>query len=51
MDLKGTLKAGSRLMKVLGWHETLGHARRILDVAALYADLDAAGRANPGQSS
>lgn len=39
MDLEATLKAGSRLVKVLGWHESLGHAARILDVAALYADL------------
>lgn len=42
VDLKATLKAGSRLVKVIGWHESLGHAARILDVAALYADLDAA---------
>ena len=40
VDLKGTLKAGSRLIKVLAWHESLGHARRILDLAALYAGLD-----------
>jgi glyceraldehyde 3-phosphate dehydrogenase len=40
VDLMGTMKAGSRMIKVLGWHETLGHARRILDVAGLYADLD-----------
>ena len=44
VDLKGTLKAGSRMIKVLAWHESLGHARRILDLAALYAGLDA-GRA------
>ena len=42
VDLKGTLKAGSRLIKVLAWHESLGHARRILDLAALYGGLDAA---------
>jgi glyceraldehyde 3-phosphate dehydrogenase len=41
VDLKGTLKAGSRLIKVLAWHESLGHARRILDLATLYAGLDA----------
>ena len=40
-DLKGTLRAGERLVKLLAWHESLGHARRILDLAALYADLDA----------
>ncbi|MCY4563225.1 MAG: glyceraldehyde-3-phosphate dehydrogenase [Gammaproteobacteria bacterium] len=42
VDLKGTLKAGSKLIKVLAWHESLGHARRILDLAALYAGLDGA---------
>ena len=41
VDLKGTLKAGSKLVKVLAWHESLGHARRILDLVALYAGLDA----------
>jgi glyceraldehyde 3-phosphate dehydrogenase len=48
MDLEATIKAGSSLVKVIGWHETLGHAQRILDVAALYADLDA-GRGNPAK--
>ena len=42
VDLKGTLKAGSKLIKVLAWHESLGHARRILDLAARYAGLDTA---------
>lgn len=42
VDLKGTLKAGSKLIKVLAWHESLGHARRILDLAALYGDIDRA---------
>ena len=42
VDLKGTLKAGSGLIKVLAWHESLGHARRILDLAARYGELDAA---------
>ena len=41
-DLKGTLQAGSRLIKVLAWHESLGHARRILDLAALYGGLESA---------
>ncbi len=40
VDLQGTLRAGERLVKIIGWHETLGHARRILDLAGLYADLD-----------
>ena len=42
VDLQGTLQAGSRLIKLLAWHETLGHARSILDLAALYAEIDAA---------
>ncbi len=42
LDLQGTLVAGEKLTKLLAWHETLGHARRILDVAALYAALDTA---------
>ncbi|HEY5679040.1 MAG TPA: glyceraldehyde 3-phosphate dehydrogenase NAD-binding domain-containing protein [Pseudomonadales bacterium] len=40
VDMEGTMAAGSRMVKVLAWHETLGHARRILDVVGLYADLD-----------
>lgn len=43
VDLEATLKAGSRLVKVLGWHESLGHAARILDIAALYAAFDHSG--------
>lgn len=39
-DQKATLKAGAHTIKILGWHETLGHARRILDVASRYAMLD-----------
>lgn len=46
MDLKATLKAGSRLVKVIGWHESLGHAGRILDLAAHYAELDSAATAS-----
>ncbi|HEX7038205.1 MAG TPA: glyceraldehyde 3-phosphate dehydrogenase NAD-binding domain-containing protein [Pseudomonadales bacterium] len=42
VDLEATLKSGSRLMKVIGWHESLGHAARILDLVALYARLDGA---------
>ncbi len=41
VDLQGTLRAGERLVKLLAWHETLGHARRILDLAARYGELDA----------
>ena len=40
VDKDGIMKAGSNLIKVLIWHEILGHACRILDVAKLYDDLD-----------
>lgn len=40
VDLQATMRAGQRMVKLIGWHETLGHARRILDVAGVYADLD-----------
>ena len=39
-DLDATMRAGNNMFKVIGWHETLGHAQRILDVAGLYAGLD-----------
>ena len=42
VDLRGIMKAGSQFIKVLIWHEILGHACRILDVAKLYEDLDTA---------
>ena len=41
-DTKGTLRAGEFFVKTLGWYETRGHAARLLDVARLYAGLDAA---------
>lgn len=47
VDLQGTLRAGARLVKVLGWHESLGHARSILDVAHRYAGLDAESGSGP----
>ena len=40
VDLDASMKAGTNMFKLIGWHETLGHAQRILDVASLYADLD-----------
>ena len=40
IDLLGTMKAGNRMMKMLAWHETLGHSKRILDVVGVYADMD-----------
>ena len=42
-DAPGTIKAGSRMIKLLGWYENLGHAARLLDVARLYAEMEAAG--------
>ena len=42
VDLQGTLSSEGRLVKVLGWHESLGHARSILDLARIYAGLDSA---------
>ena len=42
VDLKGSMKAGNQMVKLIGWHETLGHAKRILDVAALYDQIDTA---------
>ena len=41
VDLKGTMKAGDNLIKLLGWHESLGHAHRVLDVVKHYTDLSA----------
>ena len=46
-DACGTLKAGSHIIKTLGWYETRGHAARLLDVARLYATLGRPGRAVP----
>ena len=48
-DLRGTMKAGKRMVKALAWHESRGHAGRILDVLTLYASIDAAqsGAASP----
>ena len=40
VDLQGTMQASATIIKLLGWHEGLGHAHRILDVAALYGELD-----------
>mgnify|MGYP000598123238 CR=1 FL=1 len=39
-DIKGTLKAGSNIIKTLSWYENLGHAARLLDVVRLYGELD-----------
>jgi glyceraldehyde 3-phosphate dehydrogenase len=39
-DSRATLKAGKRIVKVLGWYESLGHACRVLDVIRQYSQLD-----------
>ena len=39
-DTKGTIKAGSNMIKTLSWYENLGHAARLLDVVRLYGELD-----------
>ncbi len=51
MDLEATMKSGARLMKVIGWHESLGHAGRILEVAARYSELDGAGAGRDREAS
>ena len=42
VDLKGTMQAGTRMAKLIAWHESLGHASRILDVAVLYSGMPVA---------
>jgi glyceraldehyde 3-phosphate dehydrogenase len=39
-DVHATMKAGTRMMKTLSWHESRGHANRILDVLERYARLE-----------
>ena len=39
-DAPGTIKAGSRMIKLLGWYENLGHAARLLDVAGCIRNGD-----------
>lgn len=52
VDQRAIMKAGAQLIKLLIWHEILGHACRILDVAKLYEDLDQAASQKPqGDSS
>ncbi len=38
-DLRATLKAGKKVVKVLAWYESLGHACRVLDVVGQYGRL------------
>ena len=40
VDMLGCMKAGFQLYKIIGWHSTLGHAHRILDVVTSYNELD-----------
>jgi glyceraldehyde 3-phosphate dehydrogenase len=42
-DARATLKAGEKIVKVLAWYESLGHACRVLDVVRLYHGLDGRG--------
>jgi glyceraldehyde 3-phosphate dehydrogenase len=42
-DSQATLKAGKRIVKVLAWYESLGHACRVLDVVRHYSRLDGVG--------
>src|SRR6266536_1891301 len=42
-DSRATLKAGKRMVKVLAWYESLGHACRVLDVVRHYSSLDGIG--------
>ena len=42
-DSRATIKAGKRIVKVLAWYESLGHACRVLDVVRRYGRLDGVG--------
>lgn len=44
-DSQATLRAGKRIVKVLAWYETLGHACRVLDVLRLYSGFEGRGGA------
>jgi len=44
-DARATIKGGKRIVKVLAWYESLGHACRVLDVVRHYGRLDASGGA------
>ena len=44
-DARATIKAGKRIVKVLAWYESLGHACRVLDVVRHYSRLDGSGGA------
>jgi len=42
-DAAATIQSGERMVKTIGWYETLGHACRILEVIRAYHDLDCGG--------
>jgi glyceraldehyde 3-phosphate dehydrogenase len=42
-DARATLKAGKKIVKVLAWYESMGHACRVLDVVRQYHKLDGRG--------
>jgi glyceraldehyde 3-phosphate dehydrogenase len=42
-DSRATIKAGKRIVKVLAWYESLGHACRVLEVVRHYSRLDGIG--------
>jgi glyceraldehyde 3-phosphate dehydrogenase len=42
-DSGATLKAGKKIVKVLAWYESLGHACRVVDVVRQYSKLDGNG--------
>lgn len=42
-DSQATLKAGNKIIKVLAWYESLGHACRVLDVVRHYSRLAGSG--------
>jgi glyceraldehyde 3-phosphate dehydrogenase len=42
-DSCATIKAGKRMVKVLAWYESLGHACRVLEVVRHYRRLDGIG--------
>jgi hypothetical protein len=45
VDLKGSMRVGPRLFKLIGWHGSLGHAHRITQLMVNYSDIDKADHA------
>ena len=42
-DSRATIKAGKKIVKLLAWYESLGHACRVLEVVRQYGSLDGNG--------